>query len=331
MNKQVKYIAILCVAVTLGCSWVRRAGIRQAVPVLENGRVAFETENDLELAESALASNLKLLESISINDPDNEDINLFLAEGFATYSLGFVEDKMEEYEYRATMLDLAKTSSLSEIKFNIKRQNEFEKIAGYQKKRARNLYRRAQKYASRVLFPEINIQQRQELYDMEEPELKKRVKELGEDRVPAIFWFAFGWAAELNLDRENEEGFAQLSKVLILLNRVKELKPDYYFGGAYLMEGVYYGSRSEMTGGDPKKAKTSFALALAVTNKKLLLVPYMYARVYCVQFQDQKCFDENINYVLNTKAEIFSEQILVNEVAIRKARRLKGLKKTLFE
>ena len=64
MNKQVKYIAILCATVTLGCSWMRRVGIRQAVPVLENGRVAFETENDLELAESALASNLKLLESI---------------------------------------------------------------------------------------------------------------------------------------------------------------------------------------------------------------------------------------------------------------------------
>lgn len=66
--------------------------IRQMTPVFEKSAQALYEESDLQIAEQALASNLKLIEGILKNDPQNEDLLLLLAQGYAGYALGFAED-----------------------------------------------------------------------------------------------------------------------------------------------------------------------------------------------------------------------------------------------
>lgn len=53
---------------------------------------ALYEESDLQLAEQAIASDLKLLEGLIKSDPGNEKFLLLACQGFASYALGFIED-----------------------------------------------------------------------------------------------------------------------------------------------------------------------------------------------------------------------------------------------
>jgi len=66
--------------------------IRQMEPILQQSSNALYEESDLQLAEQALPANLKLVEGLLKSDPENEELLLLLAQGYAGYALGFVED-----------------------------------------------------------------------------------------------------------------------------------------------------------------------------------------------------------------------------------------------
>lgn len=77
--------------------------IRQMTPILQNSALAIYEENDLDLAEKALASDLKLIDGLLKSDPHNEQLLLLAAQGYAGYALSFLED---EYPARAKNLYL---------------------------------------------------------------------------------------------------------------------------------------------------------------------------------------------------------------------------------
>lgn len=60
--------------------------------ILNYGVEALYDETDLQLAEQATGSNLKLLEGLHLSNPRNKDLLLLLTQGYASYSLGFIED-----------------------------------------------------------------------------------------------------------------------------------------------------------------------------------------------------------------------------------------------
>ena len=300
-----KYLIVflnITIFYSYGCS-IKKIAINQAVSFMEEGRKTFETEGDLELAEVALGGNLKLLESFSIHSPHNKKLNLFLAEGYSVYTLAFVEDKFEEY------LDTDPV------------------LAGIHRKRAIYLYTRARDYAAREFLPVLEINSPN---DISAVLLTEKLKYCKKSDVPALFWFAFSWGAAINLDRDNLNALSALGYVAQIMERVRELHPDYYYGGASLFEGIYYGARPPMLGGDPERSMLGFNRAFAATDKKMLMTYYYLASTYCVQNQDHKCFKDNLNYVIEMPADIFPEQILANEVAKKKALRLLAKESDLF-
>ena len=60
--------------------------------IVEDGFVGFTEESDLEFAGDALPANLKLLDVMLKNDPENTRLLRLLSEGYSSYALGFVED-----------------------------------------------------------------------------------------------------------------------------------------------------------------------------------------------------------------------------------------------
>jgi len=90
-----KIIYILFVFTMFSCS-PSALVIRQMTPILENSTQALYEESDLQIAEQALASNLKLLEGLLKSDPENRELLLLLAQGYAGYALGFAEDEEPE-------------------------------------------------------------------------------------------------------------------------------------------------------------------------------------------------------------------------------------------
>ena len=74
----------------IGC--IQHLAISTVGGIIDDGFEGFTEERDLDLAEKALPANLKLLEVMLKNDPDNVQLLLLLSEGYSSYSLGFVED-----------------------------------------------------------------------------------------------------------------------------------------------------------------------------------------------------------------------------------------------
>ena len=97
MREKKSYILglLLILLLSTGCS-VQRMAIRSLGGVLDNSMEALYEEKDLELAEQAIASDLKLLEGLIKSDPGNGRLLLLAAQGFASYALGFVEDESPE-------------------------------------------------------------------------------------------------------------------------------------------------------------------------------------------------------------------------------------------
>ncbi len=86
-----RFLTILAAALLFsGC--IQTIAVRSVGGIVDDGFDAMTEESDLQFAEQALPANLKLLEVMLKNDPENERLLKLLAEGYSSYALGFVED-----------------------------------------------------------------------------------------------------------------------------------------------------------------------------------------------------------------------------------------------
>ncbi len=145
---------------------------------------------------------------------------------------------------------------------------------------------------------------------------------LGKSAVPALFWTASNWAKQIDLARTDPALIAQLGSAERLMNRVRELKADFYYGGVDLFYGVYYGGRAPMLGGDYSKSEQAFAAARAVTGGRLLIVDVLQAEYLERQRLDAQAFARLLTRVLDTPLGYFPEMALANQIARQRARRL---------
>jgi hypothetical protein len=89
------YFFLIVIIFFNACS-IDKFVIRQTGAILDYGVLALYEETDLQLAEQALASDIKLLEGMIKGDPDNEHLLLLTTQALAGYALGFAEDKEPE-------------------------------------------------------------------------------------------------------------------------------------------------------------------------------------------------------------------------------------------
>jgi len=73
-----------------GC--VQRIAVTTVGSIVDDGYDAITEEQDLSFAEQALPANLKLIEVMLKNEPENARLLRLASEGYASYALGFVED-----------------------------------------------------------------------------------------------------------------------------------------------------------------------------------------------------------------------------------------------
>ncbi len=93
-----KFSILLILSVTIfsySCS-INKFVIRQTGAILDYGVLALYEENDLKLAEQALASDIKLIEGMIKGDPENDHLLLLATQALAGYTLGFAEDESPE-------------------------------------------------------------------------------------------------------------------------------------------------------------------------------------------------------------------------------------------
>jgi len=117
-----------------GCS-IQKIALRSTTGLLYYGIDAIYQEQDLQIAEQAIASDLKLLDGLHLADPENKDILLMLAQGYSSYSLGFVEDvsveraKMFYLRARDYGFDLLRTTSAYKDSIPVREEAFIERLS----------------------------------------------------------------------------------------------------------------------------------------------------------------------------------------------------------
>ncbi len=278
-----RFLALLILLPWLGACSMGQIVARTSVSIMDGNVEAMNRETDLVLAEAAIPANLKLIEGLIEEDPGNPELLSLAAQGFYGYAFGFVE------------------------------------LADPQ--RAEALYARGYAYGVRGLHA-LGLDKRIDLTTANPDAIEKAVAGMGAAAVPTLFWTASCWAKQIDLRRTDPARIAQLASTERLMSRIRELQPDYYYGGVYLYYGVYYGSRAPMMGGDFSKSEQNFSAANAVSDNRLLIVDVLQAEYLERQRLDQESFHRLLSRVVADPVGSFPEMALVNQIARARAQYL---------
>lgn len=87
---------LFLIVLSLNSCIIERIAIRSSTAILKNTALAINEEEDLDIAEKAIASQLKMLEGMIKSDPGNHEIILLATRGFCSYAFSFIEDYDKE-------------------------------------------------------------------------------------------------------------------------------------------------------------------------------------------------------------------------------------------
>lgn len=195
------------------------------------------------------------------------------------------------------------------------------------KSRASALYRRGFDHAQQALRTNgLKL----DILSTPQQELEIAVAKLDRNALPGLFWGASCLAKWIDMNRTDPATMAHLGKAAVMMQKVLQLDEGYYYGGAHLFFGVYYGAVAPMFGGNYPRAKEHFARAHEITGGKLLIGDVLYAQYLARQMQDQKVFHDKLTAVINAPDDLYPEMALVNVIAKHKARMLLNMEKEWF-
>lgn len=91
---RISFLSPIIAIVFSGC--FQQIAISSLGGIMDTGFEVLNEEQDLDLADKSIASNLKLIETILRKDPDNSKYLLLASIGYSSYALGFVDEDSTE-------------------------------------------------------------------------------------------------------------------------------------------------------------------------------------------------------------------------------------------
>lgn len=302
-----RLVSVLALAALLstGCS-LQKLAVNAMAKTFSKGIAAFMSEDNLRIARTALESNVKLIEILLCGSPDNKRLLSIAAQAFGAYAMAFVEIDLLE----------ARAKGKDELADKIKAS-------------ASKLYLKARNFGMRVLIQNDAFAKAIKKRDI--APLVKALKAFDVDDVKALFWTAFPWVGAINLGKDNPEMLADLPKVAVIMERIRQLNERFFNGATHLFFGGYYAGRPKILGGDPQKARKHFEKALKISKGKFLLAKVFYAQMGAVALRDKKLFTRLLQEVIDAPADIMPSAGLPNAIAKLKAKYLLKMKEDLFD
>lgn len=193
--------------------------------------------------------------------------------------------------------------------------------------RARGLYRRAFDHA-RIALERAGVLQATLAGDM--ASLEQALAKLDARAVPALFWTASAWGKWIELQLDDPARLAELPRVEALMRRVLVLDEAYYYGGAHLFFGAYYGGRAPMFGGDFVRAAKHFDRAAELNKNQMQWVEVYRARYLLRQAGERDAFHAALSRVLVAPVANDPELGLANALARQAAAELLAREEELF-
>jgi len=269
--------------------------------ISKDGMVAIEGEQDVEFAKNSLPPLIKTLEVLRFGNPKDSKILAVLSKAYGSYAFGFVE------------LDILSSK---------------EGDAAHAKavERAKLFYQRGRDYGLDSLATDSSMNA---AMSAPFPKFEKAVKGLGKKRIDALFWTAFNWANWINLNRDDVSAVVAIPKIQVMIDRVIQLDPNYYYGSAHAFKGIMACTRPAMLGGDMALAQQEFSVAMGA-DPNYLMTKVLYAQFYARQQNDAALFRKELTDVKTADPQALPAQALSNKLAIMRAELLLKKEKELF-
>jgi hypothetical protein len=285
---------LLVAALSLGSTGcIKKMILNGTIQGTRIGAGAADTIGDYELARAAASAGMMQFEGMHRLAPDNEDALFLLTRGWAGYGYAFAED-----DYLAANLA------------------GDEATADYHKKRTKLAYDRAVSYGLELLsHKDSGFQAAKKNADTIRAWLNANFTE--KEDAENLFWLGSAWLARVNLLKDEPEYVADLFVGVAMLERSREIYPEYMAWGATSTLGAYH-ARSAMA--ELAEAKKLLDLALEKTEHKALGVQLNLAKYACAK-NDQALYEKMLNEVLST-ADPDPNLRLQNTIVKRRAKRM---------
>ena len=290
---------LLLVIHASGCS-VRGYAIDRAGDVLAASSGSFGADEDPDLIRAAAPFSLKLMESILGETPRHAGLLGATARGFTQYAYAFVQQDA----------DLAESQDIE--------------AARAERHRARRLYYRARDYGLRAL-------------DARHPgfsagfaaDAARALQRLSGADADSLYWTMAAWTAAISLSKDSAEAIADLRRVDLMLDRLRELDPDLDHGALHTFLISYEMARPGARNPEPQ-ARLHFAEALRLSGGHKAAPYVAFAEGACVPTGNRREFVRTLGKALAVDATARPEWRLENTIMQRRARWLLSQADRLF-
>ncbi len=300
--KKLTTIPLLVVLFTTpGCS-IRKMAVNKLASALAGGGAVWSSDPDPELVRDAVPFSLKLMESLLAEAPKHRALLLATSRSFTQYAYAFLQQEADDSE----------DSDLSK--------------AGAVRERARNMYLRARDYGLRglaVRHPGFESGLRE---DCKRAVLRVQKR----DEVPLLYWTAVSWGAAIALSKDNPELVADQRLAEALIDRARDLDPDFDSGAIHGFLVNYETSRQGAPGDPYDRARQHFEEAIRLSGGKLASPYVTLAENVSVAQQKRDEFEDLLKKALAVDPAARPEWRLENLIMQRRARWLLSRTDRLF-
>lgn len=152
-------------------------------------------------------------------------------------------------------------------------------------------------------------------------EFASLVDELEEKHLAYIYPLAVSWIGWIQVNSDDWNAVAQLSRARVLMEKVIHLDPEYERGSAQLYMGGLETLLPASMGGKPEKGRMHFEKALQISEGRNQMVRVVYARQYARLVFDQVLHDRLLREVIDAEPEAHG-LTLINTLAREEAKKL---------
>lgn len=246
---------------------MKTAALRPTGKIIFDASLDQQAENDWELFEQSLGSNIKLMEALLSQDEWNKNLMVslikgYVAKGFAIHETYYLRDKLKEVEnsiHRERALATYTKALHVGVKF-LMSEGLKEDILSSNLNTPANLLK--------LIESEVSVNER---------------------NIEGVLYLAQALAAMVNLQRENMKVIAYLPVAKSLFDWACDKDPDVALGACDIFYASYDSGRPRMLGGDPEEGKQKFLKGINKWPENYLLRE-AYVEFYSVPMIDEDSY-----------------------------------------
>ena len=234
----------------VSCSGLKKAALGPAGSLIYDASNDLLHEDDWQFFEESLISNIKLIETLLSQDPNNEELKVTLIKALSAKAFAIDETYYLEHKLKDT-------------------ENSIHK------KRAKIAYTKALKYSASLFKSRGLSESLLTDYVAKPDELKNVISENFDDDseldIEFVFFTGQSLASIVNLSRENFKVVAYLPVAKALFDWACEKRPNINGGACDIFSASYMAARPRMLGGNPEKGREMFEKAISERSDNYLV------------------------------------------------------------